>query len=320
MNYEESLKIKTAWYYYIENITQQKIAEKLGISRMKVMKLLEKAVQDGTIQFHISQEKSHHLKIEQELIHKWQLNDAFVAPAGIHSDKPSVNETVAKAAAMYIKARLTEDTYINFGYGDTLSKVLNQLAIIVETPLSVVSLTGGVSCYLPQAFSNIFNIKLYLYPAPLVVSDKMFRASLKKEPSLVEISRMIDFASMTIVGIGGMDDDATLIKNGVFTKSDFLYLSMAGAAGDILSHFIDKNGDPVQSDIEDRLLSTPLETLRSLPNVIGVAAGPDKVKALRAALNGHYLNVLVTDDETALSLLQENENHEKMTEFQSNAT
>ena len=43
MDYEDSLIVKTAWYYYIENMTQQKISEKLGISRMKVIKLLEKA-------------------------------------------------------------------------------------------------------------------------------------------------------------------------------------------------------------------------------------------------------------------------------------
>jgi len=148
MNYEESLIVKTAWYYYIENMTQQKISDKLGISRMKVIKLLDKARQNGVIQFKISQERSHHLQAEQELIKKWNLKDAFVVPSS--PADTCANDTVAKAAAMYINDRITENTYINIGYGDTLSRVLNQLATVAEAPLSAVSLTGGVSYYLPN--------------------------------------------------------------------------------------------------------------------------------------------------------------------------
>jgi DNA-binding transcriptional regulator LsrR (DeoR family) len=303
MNYEDSLIIKTAWYYYIENMTQQKISEKLGISRMKVIKLLEKARQDGVIQFQISQERSRHLKVEQELIRRWNLKDAFVVPSVPGSS--SLNDTIAKAAAMYISDRITENTYINIGYGDTLGRVINHLATITEAPLSAVSLTGGVSYYLPNTFSSKFNAKLYLYPAPLVVSTKELCSAMQNEPSVQEISRMVNLASMTVVGIGGIREDATIIKNGIFTKNDFLYLAMQGAVGDILSHFIDQDGNPIHTDIEDRLLSTSLTTLRTLPNVIGVAAGDSKVKAIRASLKGGYLNVLITDEQTALNLMEE---------------
>lgn len=303
MNYEESLIVKTAWYYYIENMTQQKISERLGISRMKVIKLLDKARQNGVIQFKISQERSHHLQAEQDLIKRWNLKDAFVVPAS--PDDSCANDTVAKAAAMYINDRITDNTYINIGYGDTLSRVLNHLATVTEAPVSAVSLTGGVSYYLPNTFSNVFNAKLYLYPAPLIVSTRELRDAMQSEPSIQEITRMVNLASMTVISIGGLKEDATIIKNGIFNKNDFLYLSMQGAVGDLLSHFIDKDGNPVETDIEERLLSTPLTTLRALPNVIGVAAGRSKVNAIRASLNGGYLNTLITDEATALSLLEE---------------
>ncbi|MFT4106071.1 MAG: sugar-binding transcriptional regulator [Lacrimispora sp.] len=303
MNYEDSLIVKTAWYYYIENMTQQKISEMLGISRMKVIKFLEKARQDGVIQFKISQERSHHLQLEQKIIQKWNLKDAFVVPTPPDDSCP--NDTIAKAAAMYINDRITEDTYINIGYGDTLSRVLNHLATMTESPVSAVSLTGGVSYYLPNTFSSTFNAKLYLYPAPLIVSTKELCSAMQKEPSMQSISRMVNLASMTIVSVGGLNEDATVIKNGIFTKNDFLYLSMQGAVGDILSQFIDKDGNPIQTDIEERLLSTPLSTLRTLPNVTGVASGKHKVKAIRACLKGEYLDILITDEETALSLIEE---------------
>ncbi|MGN0754786.1 MAG: sigma factor-like helix-turn-helix DNA-binding protein, partial [Aristaeellaceae bacterium] len=37
LNYEESLMVKAAWYYYFENMTQQAIADRLSISRMRVI-------------------------------------------------------------------------------------------------------------------------------------------------------------------------------------------------------------------------------------------------------------------------------------------
>lgn len=302
MDYEESLIIKTAWYYYIEDMTQQKISEKLGISRMRVIKLLDKARQTGIIQFRISQERSQHLQVEQKLIQRWNLKDAFVVPTPAAGT--NLNETLAKAAAMYITDRLADNSYINMGYGDTPSRVLNHLATLTESPISVVSMTGGVSYYLPNNLSSIFNAKLFLYPTPLMFSSRELCQAVREEPCVREIARMVKLASMTIIGIGGMGEDATIVNNGILNKNDFLYLSMQGAVGDLLTHFIDIHGNPVSSHIEGRLLSTPLETLRELNDVIGIAGGPQKREAIRASLTGKYLDILITDEETALAMTE----------------
>ena len=74
---------------------------------------------------------------------------------------------------------------------------------------------------------------------------------------------------------------------------------MKGAVGDIICHFIDKDGRLVDTEIDSRLISIPLQTLSQLKNVIGVAAGKHKVSAIAAALKGNYLDILVTDEDTA---------------------
>lgn len=114
---------------------------------------------------------------------------------------------------------------------------------------------------------------------------------------------MSTLAQFSVVGIGGMSENATILTNGMFSNSDFLLLSMKGAVGDILCHFIDKDGNLVPSDIEGRLISTPLQKLKSLENTIGVAAGEHKVAAILAALKGEYLDTLITDENTARSIL-----------------
>lgn len=302
-HYETSLLVKTAWYYYMENMTQQHISEKLGISRMRVVKLLDKARKNGVVQFKIAPSHSETLFIEQKLTRKWQLKDAFVIPtppAGA-----SLNESIARAAAMYICDRLSENMYINMGYGDTPSRVLNHLATMTEFPISVVSLTGGVSYYLPNVQSNIFKARLHLYPAPLLVSSRDMCAAMRQEPTIQAISRMVRLANISVVGIGGMKGTPTILSNGILNRDDLSCLSMQGAVGDILTHFIDKEGKLIHSDIEERLLSVSLEQLNELDNVIAVAGGTSKLEAIRAALKGGYLDVLITDEETAAGLVED---------------
>ena len=55
--------------------------------------------------------------------------------------------------------------------------------------------------------------------------------------------------------------------------------------------------------MREKYESLPLATLKELENVIGVAAGSHKVDAIRAVLRGKYLDVLITDEATALQLL-----------------
>lgn len=302
-DFEENLMIKIAWYYYMENLTQQAIANQLGISRMRVIKLLEKARQTGIVQFRISSSFDKRHTLETKLMERYHLKDCYIVPS--NPDPAGVNDTIAKAASIYISNHATDNCYINFGYGDTSSRTIEYLAKNLETPASFVSLTGGVSYYLPNSESNIFNAKLYLIPAPLIMSSKEMADALKEENSVLEVSNMIQLASMTIVGIGAMDNDATIVKSSILNYNDFLLLNMKGAVGDIICHFIDKDGNLVDTDIDSRLVSLSLDKLNQLENVIGVAAGKHKVSAITSALKGGYLDILITDENTAELLCQE---------------
>ncbi|MDF2950613.1 MAG: transcriptional regulator, DeoR family [Anaerocolumna sp.] len=299
--FEENLMAKIAWYYYLENMTQQSIADLLGISRMRVIKLLDKARESGIVQFQIRANPSKRIELEQALIQKYNLKDIYIVPTNPNSEE--VNETIAKAAAMYISNRIPDNCFVNFGYGDTPSRTLNHLATNVDSTVSYVSLTGGVRYYLPNTQSNIFNAKLYLMPSPLLASSQEMAEAMKNEASIQEISSMIKLASMTIVGIGSMSEDATIIKSSILTQNDFILLRMQGAVGDLLSHFIDKDGNIIDTEIDSRLISTPLPLLRELNNVIGVAAGDSKILAINATLKGKYLDILITDESTAQKLL-----------------
>ena len=301
-SYEDKLLTKVAWYYYIEGYTQQEIGEYLSIPRLRVNRLLDKARKAGIIQFSVREGDSKRMIVERELITQFGLKDAFVVPSPLNEQ--DINESVAQAAAMYIHERLDKSGYINMGYGDTSSRILNHLANICEFPVNVVSLTGGVNYYLPNTRSSIFNAKLYLTPAPLLMASEDIVKAMEQEPSVRQIRHMATLAQMSIVGIGGVDSNATLLTNGTLNHSDVLLLSMQGAVGDMLCHFIDKDGNVIQSSLERRLMSTSLEQLKEMNNSIGVAGGNTKAEAILAALKGKYLDVLITDETTASNVLR----------------
>ena len=304
MNYEESLMVKAVWYYYFENMTQQAIADRLSISRMRVIKLLENARQTGVIQFRLRSDGVGVMEQSRELMDRYHLKDVFLIPETSGAETHP-NESIARAGAMYIADRLSDDACISVGYGDTLSRTINHLATMVQSPVSCISLTGGVSNYLPNTRSNVFNAKLYLMPAPLLASSQEMAALMREESSVSEIIRMTDLSSFTLVGIGALNDAATIFHSGLLGPADMFYLKMNHAVGDVLGHFVDKDGNLIHTPIEDRLISTPLDKLRQMHNVIGLAAGQEKIEAIRAVLRGGYLDILITDETTANLLLKD---------------
>ena len=296
-----TLATKAAWYYYMENYTQHQIAEAMGLSRAKVIRLLEDAKTDGIIQFNFRKDDSTRVSLEKNLIAAYGLNDAFVVPTPLN--EATLTHTISRAAALYVSDHLRPGGYLNIGYGDTVSSMLGYLAKEHEDPINVVSMTGGVSYYLPSVSSTAYAMHLFLIPSPLIVSSSEVRDALLGEKSIQEIYAMTEHADMSVVGIGAAVEGATVLRNGIIRESELAILKMQGSVGDVLNHFYDSEGNPITTEIENRTISTDIEKLRTMKNVVGVAGGPEKVAAIKAVLRGGYLNVLVTDSKTAEGLL-----------------
>ena len=155
---------------------------------------------------------------------------------------------------MYIADRLADDACVSVGYGDTVSRTLNYLATMVQDPVTCISLTGGVSNYLPNTRSNVFNARLYLMPAPLLASSPEMAGAMREEVSVSQIIRMSELSAFTLVGIGALGDSATGFRTGVLSPSDHFYLKMHNAVGDVLCHFLDIGDSPVLPGTEAQRL------------------------------------------------------------------
>ncbi|MBM7599005.1 lsr operon transcriptional repressor [Virgibacillus halotolerans] len=306
MDYEKDTTVKIAWKYYNEGSTQTEIAKELNISRMKVVKYLEKAKSENIIEFKINIEDLTTKSFQNKLIEMFKLKDVYIIPSS-----NNYMYSLTTAAAQYIEDRITADTMINIGYGETVSRTLGRLNISTKYNVSFVSLSGGVKFYMPTAIdhqSDYYtnpNYSHFILPSPLRVSSEALASQIKKEKPVIDIFNLIPHSNMTIIGVGALNERATLIKEGLLTRGDMEILKSKGAVGDLLSQFYDINGNLIELDLHKELISTDINLLKSLNHVVAVAGGDDKREALVGALKGGYIDVLITDEIAANSLLNQ---------------
>ena len=82
-------------------------------------------------------------------------------------------------------------------------------------------------------------------------------------------------------------------------------LKAAGAVGDISLRFFDEKGSIVRHPINESVIGLNAASIRKIPRVIAIAGGPEKKQAVRGALNSGLIDVLITDYETGMNLLEE---------------
>jgi lsr operon transcriptional repressor len=304
--YAENMMIRVAWYYYKDNLTQNEIANLLDISRAKVVRLLEKARGEGIVQFHIKGHDRNCLEIEEEFKSVFAVKDAFIIPSP-HKEK-EISSSLSRAASQYLQNKLHENDIIGLGWGRAISKTVDFLSMEPSRNISVVTLTGGVNYYLQSRRSQDGGMEnfqeIHVIPAPFLASTEEMADSFLLEPSIKDILDLASLSKFNVVGIGGVYPDATIIQEEKMTVNELTFIKQQQAVGDVLGQFYDKNGRILDLPHHKRLIGTPLSKLKNAKNVIAVAGGKKKVEAIYGALKGEYVHIMITDEETAKSLLE----------------
>jgi DNA-binding transcriptional regulator LsrR (DeoR family) len=302
------LHVRVAWYYYKAEMTQEEIANRLGLSRARIIRLLDQCRREGIVSFQVNSPFANCLELEKLLIDRWQLRDAFVTPL---VDPPMINRNLGAAGAQYIEMNLSkEETLIGFGWGNTVSLALKNLSLMNHKRVSMVTLSGGITAYFQNTYGEEanplfkFNSRFHIIPSPLLVSSADTCRSILAEPEIALIMQMAQLANIAVVGIGPMSANATVTQFGYIALQELELLQKQGGVGDILGQFYDKDGNRLDVDFHNRLIAVNLEKLKKMQHVIGVAGGAHKVEAIKGALRGGYIHTLITDEKTATELLK----------------
>jgi DNA-binding transcriptional regulator LsrR (DeoR family) len=304
---------RAAWMYYMEDMTQQEIAECLGVSRIKVLRMIKSAREDGIVEIKVRSPIEKTIKLEVELRSLFHLASVVVTlPEG--EEKP-LNKVLAYTATQILEQRLKPGIQVGIGIGRTTSYLSEFFAPEQRVDCTFVSLAGGLSSRenIEDSYETILKLASlaggegkYII-APFLVSSAEIRAAVlqdKAVESAIEQARNVDLA---IFSVGTPDDFALLHQYNLLTAKELSEIRSLGAVGDALGRFFDKFGNEVITGFSDRVIGLSIDELRAIPVRILAAGGQKKYKAIRAALIGKIANILVTDVTTAEWLVNNKE-------------
>ena len=302
---------RAGWLYYVGGMTQDQIAQELGVSRQRAQRLVSKAMADGLIHVRLNHPIGACLDLEAALRDKFGLQRCRVAPSLGTGADPARAIAAAAAAELERFLRLPEPLVIAFGTGRALRAMVEQFTPSGPCPHRIVSLLGNIapdgSATLYDVISRIaerLNAPYFPMPVPVIsdtAEERAFFMHLRPVRTVYDLARKAD---VTFVGVGQMGADAPLALDGFVTPEVLVDLQKQGAAGEVASWVYDAQGQYIDSPRNALVGGVRVEPGQSQP-VIGVAAGPSKVKAIHAAILGRILNGLVTDEPTAKALLDD---------------
>ncbi len=300
---------KVAILYYLKNLTQQEIAKKLSISRTKVSRYLDKARKEKIVDIKINIPEEAFDEIEYSLEEKYKLKECIVVPTCDYFDETAKEMSVE--LVRILQRILSDGDYLGVHWGNTLKSIVENMEVEEKIKINVVPMMGGLgkigtgvqTNLIAKNIADRFGGVSYIMNTPAVVDNKVIREVVKKDSSLKEILGLIDKIKVAVIGISFTDKDSTLIQMGVFGEKDFERLRTMGVVGDINLTFMDKEGKFIETCLDERIIRTPFDKIKKIPNIIGIAFGEKKVIPLKAALSANLMNILITDHNTAKELL-----------------
>ena len=300
---------RAGWLYYVAGMTQDQIATELGVSRQRAQRLVSKAMAEGLVKVRLDHKIGRCLELEAGLIRQFGLQQVRVAPDLGPGSDPS--RATAAAAAGLLEGYLarTEPQTFALGTGRALSSMVAEIATQKNERHRIVSLIGNIA---PDGSASFYEVVMrladklhaphYPMPVPLISETPEERALFHALRPVQAAATLAKEADVVFVGIGQMGDDAPLYKDGFVTRAQLTEMQAKGAVGEIVGGVFDHAGQYIETPISALVGGVRVEPHRPVP-VIGVAAGPTKVAAIRAALLGRIINSLVTDELTAAALL-----------------
>lgn len=298
------MRLRAAWMYFIEEMTQNDIATQLGVGRVTVVRLLSDARERNEVKFSIQGGLEDCAELARDLERRFGLDEAIVVP--VSSAQADATVPIAAATGMYVSDLVQSGQHIGVGWGSTLWESLNYMNDGMVPDVSVVSLLGGITkvkhfnpSEFAWRFSNLFQADCYLMTAPAIVDSATTRKALIDKCGLGEVFERAKELDVLLVSVSDMDPQGTPYRYGFVPDAIRTSMVEHGAVGEILFNYFDAQGEVIKHPINQRIMSVPLATLAGAKSRIIASGGANKAEALLGALRLMKPTVLITDEHAA---------------------
>ena len=305
----DRMRVRAAWMYYVEQMTQSDIAAALGIGRVTVVRLLAEARNRSEVRISVEGELAELTRLERSLETRFGLEQAIVVPAPSAGGDPAT--VISAAIGAHLSQVVQDGMSVGLGWGRTLQASLPFVEPRPLNDLKVVSLLGGISqahrfnpAEFVWRFAQLFDGDAFLLAAPAIVDSRETKTALVERCGLDAVLSLAETLDLVVLSVGGITARATTFRTGYIPESVRSSLQEAGAVGDLLFHFLDRRGELVDHPVNSLVVSAEMDAIRRTPKRIMASGGPDKIDILRASIAFVRPTSLVTDEASARALLE----------------
>jgi DNA-binding transcriptional regulator LsrR (DeoR family) len=301
---------EVCWHYFVNEMTQAEIATLLDVTRLRVNQAIQRAKSSNIVKFQIDSPFTSRMEAQHSLQQALGIKRAVVVPAD--RNNYDFHRSVGTALAIHLNERLRAANWKSFGvsWGLTLDTAIRKLQHHSAPNLEVVSILGGTaqgstfnSFSIASGFAQALGSHYSILTAPIYLSEGIDRDLFLSQYALKEHFAKFESLDAVLLTCSNVSSKSFLVSHGLPKELTPESLIAAGAVGDVLGQFLDKDGNAVSPDVDDRTIGMPLEKVQKIPEKIMAAAGLHKVDIIHAACRRKLVDTLITDDVTTEQLL-----------------
>lgn len=307
---------RIAQMYHVEGQRQAAIASHLRISQATVSRMLKKAQEEEIVRTTVVAPSGTYGDLEAGLRNRFDLPEAIVVECTEDRDG-AIMARIGEAAAHFLEATLQQDEIIGVSsWSETILRMVDNIHPMKSGKAKyVVQTLGGMGDPSVQMHANQLTTRLarltgaepHLLSAPGVAQSREARLVLLGNSFIRSTMDMFGRITLAIIGIGAIEPSGMLARSGnVFSSRELADVVEAGGVGDMSLRFFDAKGLPVKGPLDERVIGITLEELSKVDRVIALAGGQSKTEAIRGALHGGVIDLLITDKFTARRLVDPN--------------
>ena len=304
---EVVLAARVAREFYLEGESKVDIASRLGISRFRVARLLESARDSGMVRIEIGLPGGTlNADLSAEICAAFGLDHAFIFRFP-DTDELALRRRLGEAAGGILMDLLTPRDVLGISWSRSLSGLAASLTSLPPCP--IVQLTGAVPppddqdlLEVIRSVARIGGGPAHVFYAPMILDSAQAVTAIRRQPDVNDAFTLLPSVTIAVVAIGGWGPGLSTIYDAISPAERETIASM-GVRGEMAGVFFDQDGNPVETELDNRMIVTPGSQLSRIPSILAVAHGAGRAQAVQSALKGGMISGLITHDSLARRLL-----------------
>lgn len=310
-NHHELLA-QVATLYYEQEKSQNEIAEELGLSRVKIYRLLKEAREEGVVKILIEWPIERDGQLEKELAEAFGLKKALVLSSSFQDERTALH-SLGQMTARYLESILADGMTLSVCLGRSTYEVIHAIRPDTRAHVNVAQAIGSIpfaiqemdSAALARQLAQKLGGRVLYLSSPLLASSPEAAEVLRSQPMIEHTLNTSRAADILLIGVGNLDPKASrYVQANLIADVELEALMQQGAVGEIGGQFFTQTGELHPCLISQCVIGLTLDEMKRIPNTIAVAMGLQKKYAILGGLRTGVMDILCTDRQTAREVLK----------------